>query len=213
LFFQELAEKRGIRHFAFYDDALLVSKETVFQPFLREVIDKGPACSFYLPNALHLRLLDEETLDLMIQAGFRELRFGFESADADFHMKMDDKIGRGDLDYLGDLLDKCDFPREAAHLYTLAGLPGQRREEVEATLRFAADRGFRCRIASYSPVPGSSLWPQALALSHFPLQEEPLFHNNSLQPLAWDGFTVQDMSDLRALSLTLARRAPSRKNR
>ena len=82
----------GVRNFAFYDDALLYKKEEVLHPFLRKLINGGFNARFYTPNAVHLRYIDEETALLMKRAGFREVRLGFESADAGFHRAYDSKF-------------------------------------------------------------------------------------------------------------------------
>jgi hypothetical protein len=42
-----------------------------------------------------------------------------------------------------------------------------------------------------------------VSCSSFALEEEPLTHNNSLLPLRWKGFTVDDLSRLKALTRSL----------
>jgi hypothetical protein len=86
----------------------------------------------------------------------------------------------------------------------LAGLPEQRAGEVEESIRYAASFGIRVQVAEYSPTPGSSLWPQAVRLSSFPLAEEPLTHNNTLLPMRWPGLTVRDLEELKALARRLS---------
>ena len=60
----------------------------------------------------------------------------------------------------------------------------------------AAD--LRIRLAEYSPIPDTSLWAEACRTSRFPLEEEPLTHNNSLfpclVPFSWE--TVQRLKDM-----------------
>jgi len=201
---RELQELYGTRSFAFYDDALLVNKEKVFLPFLQAVLAAGIRADFYLPNAMHLRFLDLRTARLMKRAGFREIRLGFESAESEFHNTLDQKLDPRSLREGVEILRTAGFSGRQLTVYVLAGLPGQRWEEVENSIRFAAALGVKVSLAEYSPLPGSGLWEQSLRLSEFPLAEEPLTHNNSLLPLRWQGFTLQDLQELKALARRLS---------
>lgn len=197
--------KLGTKIFAFYDDALLVAKEEVMVPFLERIIAAGYPLAFYLPNAIHLDFMDESLAALMFRAGFRELRIGFESSRSEFHTYMDNKL---DLNTFGakiGLLKKAGFPSRAISLYILAGLPGQEKEEVAESIRYAATFGVNVCLAEYSPIPGSPLWEQSVAASSLPLAAEPLTHNNSILPLAWKGFTLTDLRQLKELALQLCR--------
>ncbi len=194
-------------NFAFYDDALLVQKDTVFKPFLRRIIEHykkgGVRFNFYCPNALHIRYLDGECAELMVQAGFREVRLGFESSRADFHAEYDQKL---DVDYLPEsarLLRAAGFSEGNIRVYILAGMPGQYAAEVEESIRYAANAGLQVSLAEYSPVPGSSLWRKSIELSRLALEKEPLFHNNSFFPMEWDGFKREDLHRLKVLTRRL----------
>ena len=101
------------------------------------------------------------------------------------------------------------FAPEQITAYVLAGLPGQEAGEVEQSIRHTASLGMRVQLAEYSPPPGSALWGQAVRLSPFALEEEPLTHNNSLLPMRWRGFTPEDLHRLKALSRSLSRPPPA----
>jgi hypothetical protein len=200
--------RAGISNFAFYDDALLVHKEEVFMPFLEEVIEslgESGVCPprFYLPTAVHIQSLDERTARLMRRAGFQEIRMGFESSSGDFHKEHTPsgaKFRQEDFSACVRMLREAGFPEGSLSVYILAGLPGQRAEETEESIRRAASYGVRVRLAEFSPVPGSALWEKSVRLCRYPLEEEPLFHNNSFFPLEWEGFTRQDLRRLKALA-------------
>jgi radical SAM superfamily enzyme YgiQ (UPF0313 family) len=209
--------KAGIRRFAFYDDALLVNKEKVFLPFLEQVI-RGfgtagiqNAPRFYLPNAVHIQSLDARTAVLMRRAGFQEIRMGFESASAVFHEEHSPGGAKFRPECFPEslrMLLGAGFAPENLCVYILAGLPGQRAAEVEDSVRRALETlpagstgRIRIRLAEYSPVPGSALWEKAIRHSRWPLAEEPLFHNNSLLPLEWEGFTQEDLRRLKNMAV------------
>ncbi len=196
----ELNQRYGTVNFAFYDDALLYRKEKIFLPFLEKVIGSGMNINFYLPNAVHIDYLDSKTVTLMKKAGFREIRLGFESSDPEFHRKNGRKYDTGRFPSLVDELLRSGFRGEEIIIYILAGLPGQYAGEVEDTVRYLKNFNVRISISEYSPVPGSSLWEESVRKSRYPLAEEPLFHNNSIFPMAWERFTYDEMQRLKKLA-------------
>lgn len=189
------------RNFAFYDDALLVNKEEGLLVFIdRLLCDYGSSArdkfSFFLPNAVHGRLLDKELASLMYRAGFKEVRIGFESADDEFHKRHDGKLYMEEFKKAVDCLIAAGFSPSSVRVYVLAGLPAQRRESLERSLSYLEDFPVTVSVAEYSPVPGTFLWEDSVRLSSFPL-EEPLFHNNSLFPMQWQGFTADDLAAIK----------------
>lgn len=196
----ELHERCGTVNFAFYDDALLAQKHRVLLPFLERVAASGLPVRFYTPNAVHIRSIDAETARLMRRSGFQELRLGFESSSPEFHETHDRKVRQDEFPAALETLEAAGFPRSAVGVYILAGLPGMRAEEVESSVRYARSTGVRVMIAEYSPVPGTALWEASVKASAFPLAEEPLYHNNTLLPCEWEGFTRADLERLKVLA-------------
>ncbi len=190
----------GITAFAFYDDALLAGPARGITRFLAKIIEYGRGLDFYVPNGLHLAYIDKHTAGLMKQAGFKEVRLGFESAEPGFHDAYGAKHGVPMLEQAVDCLKGGGFKSHEIAVYVLAGLPGQYPEEVERSIRFAASFGIQVHVAEYSPIPQTALWPVSVKLSRFPLAEEPLTHNNSLFPLEWERFSVRDMKNLKLLA-------------
>ncbi len=201
----ELVKKlysEGIRNIAFYDDALLSRSEDVFIPFIEKVIDARLDISFFTPNAVHLRFINRDIAALMKKGGFRELRIGFESSSEDFHTVYDNKFELDMFPRAVEALRGAGFTKEELRVYILAGLPGQYADEVEASVMHASGFGVSVSLAEYSPVPGTALWNDSVRLSGYPLEEEPLFHNNSCFPMEWEGFTRDDLNRLKLLSRT-----------
>ena len=98
-------------------------------------------------------------------------------------------------------LKKAGFSKEEEiGVYLLAGLPGQRAEEVEESIAFVRDCGARPYLAEYSPIPGTVLWEEAIKTSRFDLVNEPLFHNNSIFPCEWEGFTRKNLERLKRIT-------------
>jgi len=189
----EMHDKLGIRNFAFYDDALLVNKEEVFLPLLEEILRRGLKLRFYTPNAVHMHYIDAETAHLMRKAGFQEVRLGYESADDEFHRSLDRKYLPREVPQAIEVLKKAGFRGERLILYVLAGLPRQKVSEVFSTLRIVEKYRVKVSIAEYSPVPHTSLWEAAVEASEYPIEAEPLYHNNTFFPMRWEGFTPEDL--------------------
>ena len=199
-YLEELMDKAGVRHIAFYDDALLVHKERVLFPFLEKVIASGRKVSFYTPNAVHVRYIDAETAQLLFKAGFKEVRMGYESSSEIFHEQHDHKFAAKDFSRALQALSKAGFQQMQLPVYILGGLPRQEASEVKASVLEAWSAGAGVSIAEYSPVPGTPQWFEACAVSPYPLAEEPVYHNNSYFVTAWEGFTPEDLQKLKMLA-------------
>jgi len=192
-------EKRGIRNFAFYDDALLVQPEQHIVPLLQEIIRRRLRCDFHTPNGMHIRAMSEELAHLMFQAGFKTIRFGLETSNEAEMEKIGAKTTRKEFVAAVNSLQMAGYAEDAIGVYLLAGLPGQKAQAVEESIRFVKDCGARPYVAEYSPIPGTRFWEEALASSRYDLAREPLFHNNSIFPCEWEEFTHTDLDRLKQL--------------
>ena len=89
------------------------------------------------------------------------------------------------------------YSPEEIGVYILAGMPGQRAEEVEESIAYTKEAGAKPILVEYSPVPGTPLFEVAMRTSQFDIENEPLFHNNSILPCQWEGFTPADYRKLK----------------
>jgi radical SAM superfamily enzyme YgiQ (UPF0313 family) len=79
----------------------------------------------------------------------------------------------------------------------MVGLPGQRAGEVEEGVAFVKETGANPMLVEYTPIPHTPLFEKAKKVSQFDLENEPLFHNNTILPCQWDGFTMADYRRLK----------------
>lgn len=188
----------GVRDFAFYDDALLVGFEQRLGPVLEECLREGWKLRFHTPNALHLREINPGRAALLFRGGFRTVRLGLETTDWGLQQAWGGKVDQEILLTAVSALKDAGFETSQLEVYLLAGLPGQSVENIIRSIREVRQLGLRIRLAEYSPVPGTPLWGEACRNSRFPLDEEPLTHNNSLfpclSPFSWEA--VQQLKDL-----------------
>ena len=179
-------ERFGVRDFAFYDDALLVNFEGHLGIILEEILKRGLKVRFHTPNAMHVRLVDGKVARLLKRAGFETVRFGFETVSAERHRRLDGKVKAEELSETLARMREAGFTKRQLGVYLLWGLPGQDFDEVLRSAEFVAACGGSPYLSEYSPIPGTSLYPEAREAARYPLDEDPLFHNNSAFPCLKD---------------------------
>jgi len=178
---------RGIQDFAFYDDALLIRPTSWLLPLLDELIKGRAHVRLHTPNALHVSQLSFELCRLLKQAGLTTVRLGLETSD--FNDRHDAKLSREQWEQGVSHLKQAGFSSDQLGAYILFGLPGQGDEEIRQAIQFAHAFRVRPHLAQYSPIPGSPLFDVALANSEYPLDEDPVFQNNSIWPCVPGGFS------------------------
>jgi len=195
----ETAVGRGVRDFAFYDDALTVNPDKRLVPVLEEVIRKGWSLNFHTPNAIHAHTIDYELASLMKRAGFVTIRLGVETT-ASKGKRHDDKLDPSVLPGVAKAFMEAGYRPGEVGAYILAGLPGQKPEEVEEDIKTLWKLGIRPYIAEYSPIPGTALFEKAVEISRYDIRAEPLTQNNSILPCASNEFTIRDLQRLKEMS-------------
>ena len=185
-------DRWGLADAAFYDDALLLAADDHLLVILAELAGRGRTFRFHTPNGLHARLITREVAGWLKQANFTTLRLGVETT-ALGEARLDGKLQAGELEAALAHLREAGFAPAEIGVYLLIGLPDQEEAEVAASILRVKELGATPILAQYSPIPGTALWPQALASSRFDLTADPLFQNNSLFPcwpeFSWDRYT------------------------
>jgi radical SAM superfamily enzyme YgiQ (UPF0313 family) len=186
-----------VNNIAFYDDALLIEPSKHFIPIMKEVIKRGIHCNFHTPNAIHIREIDEEVADLLFRGGFKTIRVGFESSNKTTQIETGGKVDNQEFRQAIKHLKRAGYSGEEIGVYIMIGLPGQRVGGVEESIAFVKEAEAKPMLVEYSPIPHTPLFEKAKKSSQFDLENEPLFHNNSILPCQWDGFTMADFKRLK----------------
>jgi radical SAM superfamily enzyme YgiQ (UPF0313 family) len=189
---------KDISRFALYDDSFLAEPEVFAKPLLMGITRLPFDVSFYNPNALNAALIDKEVAALLRGARFQEIRLGLETADPELQRGTGGKVSRKLFERAVEFLAAAGFSRSVIQAYVLAGLPRQRWEDVKETVDFASGLGVKANLAEYTPIPHSVMFERYQHLARYPIAEEPLFQNNALFPFAWEGFTDDDMANVKA---------------
>lgn len=178
-------KKDHVMDFAFYDDALLISPESHIIKILEKVRQKGLKVRFHTPNAIHVKEISHDIASLLYASGFKTIRLGLETSDFDMHNRLDNKVSQGEFERAVNNLLNAGYKRKDIGAYILMGLPGQSVESVSDTIRFADKSGASPYLAEYSPLPETPLWEEAVASTDYDIENDPVFHNNTLLP-CWD---------------------------
>ncbi|MDD5225448.1 MAG: radical SAM protein [bacterium] len=194
---RDVSRRFGVRDVVFFDDALLSGGGDYLAGLLQGVAELNLDLRFHSPNGINIRGINAALARGMKKAGFRTLRLSLESGDRAFQEKTGKKVDNREFEQAVADLRGAGFAPDEIGVYILAGLPRQEAREVLETIRYVQGAGARPVIAEYSPIPGTELWKEAVEVSPFDISREPLFHNNTLLPCRWDGFSYDDLARLK----------------
>lgn len=191
-------DRLGLQDVAFYDDALLFRTQEHLLVILEELARRGRNFRFHTPNAVHACFITPEVAKWLRRANFATLRLGVETT-ALGPARLDRKLAAGELEEALANLREAGFAKKAIGVYLLLGLPDQDDDELAASIRQVHALGASPLLAQYSPIPGTALWPRAVAASRFDLPADPLFHNPSIFP-CWPEFSWERFTRLKRLA-------------
>jgi radical SAM superfamily enzyme YgiQ (UPF0313 family) len=187
--------RRGVRDFAFYDDALLLDADRHLMPILEGVLAQGIDVRFHTPNGVHAREIGAELAAVMRRAGFATIRLSLETTDAARQQATGGKVTTGVFEQAIAYLKAAGFGPTELGAYVLAGLPDQPLAEVEATVRFVQALGVQAKLALFSPIPGTPDGDLAL-----PADADPLLHNDTVYPYLRGDKYVRELQRIKQLA-------------
>ncbi len=195
--------KRRVRHFAFYDDALLINQEDHISIILDSIIEKRLSLSFHTPNGIHAQQISRDLAVKMVQSNFKTIRLSFETSNEARQREMGLKVTNDSLANAIDYLEQAGFRRKNTGVYVIMGLPGQGSEEVVNSMIFVNSLGAKINLSLFSPIPGTKGWNQTIELYQMPQDIDPLLTNNSIFPLNRKEFSSEMFQQMKSLSKVL----------
>jgi len=184
---------RGVEKYVLYDDNFLYRASFYAKPLLRGITKLPFPISIYNPNAINASLIDDELANLLLTAGFKEVRIGLETINPDIQKALDGKVNRRVFERAIGFLLNAGFTHGSISVYILAGLPLQRWKDVRTAIDYLAGLGVNTHIAEYTPIPHTPLFEEFYPLARYPIADDPIYQNNALFPFAWEGFTEDNM--------------------
>ena len=195
--------KRRVRHFAFFDDALLVNQQNHISLILQEIIDRNLRLNLHTPNGIHPREITEELAQKMFRSNFKTLRLSFETINKSRQQEMGNKVSEQALICALNYLEKAGYRRKEIDVYVMMGLPDQSVDEVVESMLFVVSLGAKVRLTSFSPIPGTRDWDRSIKQCNLADDLDPLLTNNSIYPLNRPDFPMETFQQLRNLSKAL----------
>ena len=189
-----------VKDFVLYDDAFLIDAERHAVPLLEKIIEADIHLRIHTPNALHIRGINASTARLLFRAGFKTVRLGLETAEFDQRETIDRKVTEEDFRRTARYLQQAGFEKHQVGAYLLMGLPGQKLDAVERSIRAVKETQITPILAYYSPIPHTAMWPKAVAASRYDLEADPIFTNNSIIPCQSEAFNWKTISALKELA-------------
>jgi radical SAM superfamily enzyme YgiQ (UPF0313 family) len=189
--------RKGVRDFAFYDDALLVNADSHLKIILKQVTKSGLKVRFHCPNGMHVRFIDDELAGLMKQSGFTTLRLSLETVDEDRQAKTSGKTTTENFLSAVSSLKNHGFEKKHIGVYLMYGLPGQDFAEVLEGVEFLKSLGVRINLTEFSPIPGTSSWDELISHGIIDDSIDPLVTNNSVFSLLYADYGLEAIEGLK----------------
>jgi radical SAM superfamily enzyme YgiQ (UPF0313 family) len=128
-----LIERYGVRSFQFYDDIFNFNKARVLE-ICRCIREKGWKIDLQFPNGVRADMMDAEILQAMRSAGTYRLSYAIESASPRIQKNIRKHLK---LEKMKQLIADTEEAGILVHGFFMLGFPGETREEVLSTVKFA----------------------------------------------------------------------------
>lgn len=130
---RKLYETHGIREFQFIDDIFNLRKERLFN-FFNRVVQSGMPLVFSFPNGVRGDILDNESIDAMIDGGTRCIYFAVESASERIQTLIRKNLK---LERIAENIEHASKRGCVTGGFFMLGFPTETIEEARATIEFA----------------------------------------------------------------------------
>lgn len=190
----DLLLSRGVKHLAFYDDALLYQPDAILLPFLEYVRSTNSDIALHSPNALNARFVTRKLAQILVDSGFKTFYLGFESASSTWQQATGSKVYSEELAQAVAYLSEAGANKHHITAYQILGHPNAHMQDLETSMRFVHSLGIRGMLADFSPIPGT---PDGDTCAQWVNLSEPLMHNKSAFPILRFGFEpINQLKDL-----------------
>lgn len=191
----------GIAEFHFEDDNMTLLRDRIIE-ICDEIIRRGLQIRWQTPNGIRASVTDEEMLLKMKASGCTHVTLAPESGSMRVHAEI---VQKGKDFSLEQLLEVA----RAAHrlglkcaAYFILGLPGERAEDVEMTIDYAAKLSRagvdEAVFGLFTPLPGTPLWDQVVAEYGRPDFLDLLVIGDLNKAVSWTkSLTAEDLSAFR----------------
>jgi len=149
-----LRDTYGVEEFHILDDVFNINMKRAKQIF-DSIVERGMDVKIAFPNGVRADLIDDEMVEKMRSAGVYRLALGIESGSRRIQRMISKSL---DIAILKRVVEKLTGAGISVNGFFMLGFPGETREEMEQTIRFAC--GLDLSTALFSlviPNPGTEL--------------------------------------------------------
>jgi len=190
-----MINERGVRDFAFYDDALLIEPQKTIIPLAQELEAIRSELRFHTPNGLHLKYVTKEILHYFKILNISTLRFGYESSVTRYRRATGQKISQDILKEKAALLDDAGLLQISA-AYVMAGLPNQTVDNVLEEIDTVNSSGMQAKPVFVSPVPGTAMF-KYYSERYPQITADPLWHNDTFFITQLEGWNEDAVNEVK----------------
>ncbi|MEC7640652.1 MAG: radical SAM protein [Nitrospinota bacterium] len=195
---EHLIQKYGVQEFQILDDVFNVNMKRCKQ-ILSMMAERKLNVKVCFPNGVRADFFDNEMIQIMRAAGVYRLALGIESGSERILEMIDKKLDIGIIDNVVRDLAKSDI---SVHGFFMLGFPGETREEMDETIRFACNLDLAtANFSLVTPNPGTKLRET--------LAEEKQLQNKEFSQYTFDVVNSNE-SKLNATELLTKRKAAYR---
>jgi len=158
---KELNERYGVNLFIIEDDLFLAPKSRGLELLKRFRELNIPDFELKLPSALAVKILDEELIDALIQAGARVINLAIESGSERIQESIKKRVPLQKAKRLVKYIREQEIDGEPilARCYFMLGFPGETKEDMQKTIEYAISiKADWCRFAAATPLIGSEMF-------------------------------------------------------
>jgi radical SAM superfamily enzyme YgiQ (UPF0313 family) len=170
-----LHDRYGVREFHFYDDIFNFRKERVLE-ICRRIREKGWKIHLQFPNGVRADMMDTELLAAMKAAGTFRVSYAIESASVRIQKQVRKHLRINRVEKLIEDTDKLGI---LMHGFFMLGFPGERRDEMQATVDWAVrSKLHTAAFFRVSPFEGTALSKEYLEPALATHGEDFTYYNN-----------------------------------
>lgn len=150
-----LVKKFGVKEIHFEDDNLTLNREHI-EKICNLIIEKNIKISWACPNGIRADKIDEELALLMKKSGCHYFSFGIESASPEILSNIKKRETIETIEKAIEISHKVGMTCNGFFIF---GLPGENKESLETTVKFAVSSNLsRAQFSILDVLPGSELW-------------------------------------------------------
>jgi len=148
-----------VEHFAVLDDIFNVKRDRAKQ-VMQEIIKSGMKIQFSFPNGLRGDTMDEELVDLMVEAGTICIHYAVETASPRLQKWVKKNLRMDTISKIINYTAKYDIILRG---FYMVGFPSETKEELKATIDHAINSGFSETYFSILSIwPGTKIYDEAV---------------------------------------------------